>query len=233
MCIYNSLAAKSIYKRSVANALNMHRLHHRPSAREVNLVDPKPLLSILITHARIHIVVVQHRAQAGVIVHALTSRSVDPVVRLENSSASALGALLARLVDKATSRTGRPADLDLVLLPCCGSACIVAAALSDREEEVVVVAVQGDEGGFLGVLAIGLVRDVDACRTAGDAGGRVVHVHGEQVVPEGPKGHDELGAVPVERAVDGIVALAGAGGYAGRAEIGPRVEVCAGCDADG
>jgi hypothetical protein len=37
---------------------------------------------------------------------------------------------------------------------------------------------------------------------------RVVHVHGEQVTPEGSERDDELGSVPIEGAVDGIVVLA-------------------------
>ena len=57
------------------------------------------------------------------------------------------------------------------------------------------------------MLAIGLESNVGGGSTS-RLERRVVHVHGEQVVPEGSERHDELGSVPVEGAVDGIVVLA-------------------------
>ena len=153
-------------------------------------------------------------------------------MRLENSGATTLGALLARLVDEATSRAGRSADLDLVLLASSGTTGIVAAALANGEKEVVVVSVLSDVGPFLGVLAVGLEGDVCAGAAAGFERG-VCHADGKEVVPEGSEGHDEFAAVPVQRRVDGVVVLAGFGGDAGCAVVGPRVEVGAGGHADG
>lgn len=69
--------------------------------------------------------------------------------------------------------------------------------------------------------------------TADGADRRVLHVDGEQIGPKRAVGHDELGAVPVECAVDGVEVVAGFGCDACGAEIGPGVEVRAGGDADG
>jgi hypothetical protein len=82
------------------------------------------------------------------------------------------------------------------------------------------------------VLAVGLERYVDGCAAEG-LEGRVGKVDGEDVGPEGAKGHYEFRAVPVEGAVDGVVVIAGLGTDACGAVIGPGVEVGAGCYADG
>jgi hypothetical protein len=63
------------------------------------------------------------------------------------------------------------------------------------------------ECAHLCVLAIGLESNIGGCSTSG-LERRVVHVHGEQIVPKRSERHDELGSVPVESAVDGIVVLA-------------------------
>lgn len=187
------------------------RLHNGPSTREVNLVDTKPLLRITVPNTCVNIVIVQHRAKARIIVNTLATRSVHPAMRFQNSRSAALGALLTGLIYETTSRTGRPADLDLVLLAGGGPAVVVAAALADGEEQVMVVAVLGNKGSFLCVLTLGLEGNVGACSTAGHLEWRVVHVHGEEIAPEGAKGHDELRAVPIESAVNGVVVLSGAG----------------------
>jgi predicted methyltransferase MtxX (methanogen marker protein 4) len=175
----------------------VYDLHHWPPTREINLVDTKPLLAVCIANTGINIVVVQHRSEAGIIVDTLTTGTIDKAVRLQNSSASTLSALLARLVDKPTSCAGRSAYLDLVLLALGGSVGIETAALANREEKVVVFAVQSNERRFLSVLALGLEGDGCVLGAAYGLDWGVLHVDGEQVAPEGAVGHDELGSVPV------------------------------------
>jgi hypothetical protein len=175
----------------------IYSLHHWPSTREVNLVDTEPLLAVCIANTGINIVVVQHRSEAGIIVHTLATRTIDKAVRLQDSSASTLSALLARLVDESTSCAGRSAYLDLVLLALGGPVGIETAALANREEKVVVFSVQGNEWRFLSVFALGLEGDGCVLGAAYGLDWGVLHVDGEQVAPEGAVGHDELGSVPV------------------------------------
>ena len=176
--------------------------------------------------------VVEDRAELGVVVDTLATGAVHPAVGLENSGTAALGAGLASLIDKAASSASRPTDLDLVLLALGGPVGVEAAALADREEEVVVVAVLGDEGSFLGVLSLGLERDVDCCRASG-CQGRVVHSDGEEILPEGTERHDELASIPVQSTIDGVVVLASLGGDSSGSVVRPAFHVLASCDTDG
>jgi hypothetical protein len=178
-------------------------------------------------------VVVQHRAHIGVVVNTLTTRPIYISVALQNSRATALSAFLARLIHKASSRASRSADLDLVLRALGWPVSIEAAALAHGEEEVVVVSVLSNEGSFLRVFAVGLERERCVLGAADGLERRVLHVDGEEIGPEGAVGHDEFAAVPVQRAVDGVEVVAWLGGNACGAVVGPAVEVCAGCDADG
>lgn len=152
--------------------------------------------------------VIKDRTHLGIVVDTLATRSVDKTVRLQDSGTSTFRALLASLVDESSSGAGRSADLDLVLGTLGGAVRIKAAALADREEEVVVFTVQSDEGSFLGMLALGLECERDLAGPAYDLGRWVLHVNGEEIGPEGAVGHDELGAVPVQRTVDGIIVVA-------------------------
>jgi hypothetical protein len=136
------------------------RLYDRPSAGPVDLVDTELLLAILVTNTRVNIVVVENRAILRVPVNTLATRTVDPAVGLENSGATAAGAALAALVDETAGCALGPADLDAVLLAGGRPVLVEAAAGADREEEVVVVAVLGYEGAFLGVRTGGLQSDV-------------------------------------------------------------------------
>lgn len=129
-------------------------------------------------------------------------------MRLQDSGTSTFRALLASLVDESSSCAGRSADLDLVLGTLGRAIGVEATALADREEEVVVFAVQSNESGFLGVLALGLECERHLAGTAHDLGRWVLHVDGEEIGPEGAVGHDEFGAVPVQGTVDGIVVVA-------------------------
>lgn len=217
----------------VTICLASHPLHNRPPAREVNLIDAELLLPIGIPNARINIVIVQHRPQLRIVIHALSTRPIHPTMRLEHRRPAPIRATHARLVHEPARRARRPTHLDLVLLPRGRLVRIEAAALAHGEEEVVVVSVLGNEGGFLGVRARGLVRDAGGGRARGDGQGRVVHAHRVQVAPEGAEGHDDVGAVVVGGAVDGVVGAAGLGGDAGCAVVGPGVEVGGGGDADG
>jgi hypothetical protein len=177
-------------------------------------------------------VVVEDRAELGVVVDTLATGSVNPAVGLENSGTAALGACLASLVDEAASSAGGPADLDLVLLALGGPVGVEAAALADGEEEVMVVAVLGDEGGFLGVLTLGLEGNVGCCR-ASSLRGRVGHADGEEVLPEGAERHDELASVPVQGTVDSVVVLASLGRDSSGAKVGPALHILARGDTDG
>lgn len=67
----------------------------------------------------------------------------------KDSGAAAFGTLLAALVDEAASGACGPADLDLVLLTCGRTVGVEAAALANRKEEVVVVAILSDERSLL------------------------------------------------------------------------------------
>jgi hypothetical protein len=165
-------------------------------------------------------VVVKERTFLGIIVNALATGAIHEAVRLEHSRTTTFSALHAILVDEATCGAGGPADLDLVLGTLRRAIGVKATALADREEEVVIVAILGNVGTFLSVLAIWLEGDVDGC-SARSRERRIVHVHAEYVVPEGAEGHDKLGAVPVECAIDGIVVLAGRRGDASATVIGP------------
>lgn len=195
-------------------------LYNRPATGEVDLVDTELLLTVLVANAGIDVVVVEKRALLRIPVDTLTTGTVDPAVRLENSSTTALGALLARFVDVTTVNLSGPADLDLVFGARSRTVLVKAAALSNREEKIVVVSALGNVCGLLCVLTIGLEGDVDS-RTTSRLEGGVVHVHREQIIPEGSHRHDELGAIPVERAIDGVVVLAGGRGDTGAAVIGP------------
>jgi hypothetical protein len=153
-------------------------------------------------------------------------------MRLQYSRTSTLSALLARLVDKSTSCASRSADLDLVLCALGRPIGIEAAALSNREEQVVVFTIQRNERSFLRMLALGLECERHLAGARRNLGRRVLHVDGEEVAPEGTVGHDEFGTIPVESAVDGVVVVAGFGGDARGAQVGPGVEVLAGSDTD-
>lgn len=153
-------------------------------------------------------------------------------MRLQDSGTSALSAVHTVLVLEAASGAGRSADLDLVLLTLGGSVGVETAALANREEEVVVVAVLSNERSFLGVLTVGLEGNVGDGGRAG-LEGWVGHVLAEEVVPEGTEGHDELRSIPVKRTVNGIVVLASARLDAGGAVVGPGLEVLAGSNTNG
>ena len=206
--------------RSRSLILLSHLLYDRPTAGPVNLVDTELLLAITITDACVDIVVVKKRTLLGIIVNTLAARAIYEAVGLEHSRTTSFSALHASLVNKATCGAGGPADLDLVLGALCGTIGVKATALADREEEIVVVAILGNVGTFLSVLAIWLEGNVDGC-SARSRERRIVHVHAEYVVPEGAKGHDKFGTVPVECAIDGIVVLAGRRGDASATVIGP------------
>jgi hypothetical protein len=199
------------------------RSYNGPSAGEVDLVETQLLLTILVANAGVNVVVVQNRAKLWVPDNTLTTRAVDPAVGLEHSSTTAVGAAFSALINKAAGRALGPTDLDAVLLAGGRLVGVEAAALANREEKVVVVAALGDEGAFLGVRAGGLEGDVR--RGGGRLQGWVGHFGAEDVVPERPEGHDELGAVPVKGAVDGVVVVAGLGRDAGGTVVRPRVHV--------
>jgi hypothetical protein len=207
------------------------RLYNRPSAGEVDLVDTELLLAILVPNACINVVVVQDRTKLRVIVNTLTTRTVDVTVGLEDSGTTAAGAALAGLVDKAAGCALGPADLDAVFLAGGRLVLVEVAALADREEEVMVVAILGNEGAFLCMRAAGLEGNVGWGR--GGLQGRIGHVDTEDVVPEGTVSHDELGAVIVECSVDGVVVVAALGGDTGCAVVGPGVHVLGGSDTNG
>jgi hypothetical protein len=207
-------------------------LYNGPSAGEVDLVDTELLLAVAVTNAGVDVVVIEDGAELGVVVDTLATGSVNPAVGLENSGTAALGASLASFVDEAASSAGGPADLDLVLLALGGPVGVEAAALADGEEEVMVVAVLGDEGGFLSVLTLGLEGNVDCCRASG-LRGRVGHADGEEILPEGAERHDELASVPVQGTVDGVVVLASLGRDSSGTMVGPALHVLAGGDTDG
>lgn len=183
-------------------------LYDGPAAGPVDLVDTKLLLAIGIANASVNVVVVKKRALLRVPVHSLTTRSVDPAVRLKNSCTTAFCALLAGFVDEAAGGASGSADLNLVLGTLCGAVGVKGTALADREEEVVVVAVLSNERSLLSVFALGLERDVCGCSTGSCKRG-VLHAHRKQVLPERAKRHDELGAIPVKSTIDSVVVLAG------------------------
>lgn len=133
----------------------------------------------------------------------LTTRPVDPTVRLKDSSATTLSALLATLIYEASSGTGRSADLDLVLLTCGRTVGVKTAAFAGREKQIVVVAILGNKGGLDSMFPRRLKSDIGC--SGSDLEGRVVHVDREQIVPKGSEGHDELGSIPIESAIDSIV----------------------------
>ena len=207
-------------------------LYDGPSAREVDLVDTKLLLAVSIANTSVDIVVVEHGAHLGVVVNTLTTRAIDPTMRLQDSGAAAAGAVNAVLVDKSTGGTSGPTDLDLVLLTFGGPVGIETTALADGEEEIMILAVQSNERGFLGMCAFGLEGDVGDSRRAG-LEWWVGHADTEKILPERSEGHDELGAIPVEGSVDGIVILAAAGLDAGGTVVSPGAEVFASCNTDG
>ena len=235
--IYRQEGAQSGRRRSLrwANSLCRtcdKRLYDRPSAGEVDLVDTELLLTIAVTNAGVDVVVVQDGSLLGVVVDTLTTRSVNPAVGLQDSGTTTLKAVLTTLVLEATSGAGRPADLDLVLLTLSRPVGIETAALANREEEVVVVAVLSNERSFLSMLAVRLEGNVCDCGRAG-LHGWVGHVLAEEVVPERTEGHDELRSVPVKCTINGVVVLSSARLDASCAEIGPSAEVLAGRNTDG
>lgn len=105
-------------------------------------------------------------------------------MRFQHSRASAFRALLASLVDKTACRAGRSAYLDLVLLALRRSVGIEAAALANREEEVVVFTIQRNKRSFLCMFAFGLEGEWNFLSAADDLERWVRHVDGEQVAPE-------------------------------------------------
>lgn len=151
---------------------------------------------------------------------------------LKHRSTTAICASNARLVDEATGSTGGSAHLDLVLPACSRPVRVEAAALADREEEIVVIAVLRDEGGLLGMGTARLVRDPRGGCARGNRQWRVVHLDAVEVAPEGAKGHDDVGAIVVSGTVDGVVGAARLGGDACGAVVGPVIKVSRGCDAN-
>jgi hypothetical protein len=75
------------------------RLYNRPSAGEADLVDTKLLLSISISNTGINIVIVKNRAERRVAEDTLSTRTIDPVMRLEDGGTATVGAGDAALVD--------------------------------------------------------------------------------------------------------------------------------------
>jgi len=167
-------------------------LYDRPSARKVDLVDPKLLLPISVPNTGINVVVVEHRTKRRVVVDTLATGPVHPVVRLKDSRTSTLRASLASLVDETASCAGGSADLDLVFLALGWPVRVEAAALADREEQVMVFAIETDERSFLRMLAFRLEGDVGGCRAVDGLDGWILHVDDEEIVPERAEGHDKL-----------------------------------------
>lgn len=83
--------------------------------------------------------VVEEMALPGILVDALTARTVDPAVGFKDIGTATLSALLTRVVDEATSSAGGPADLDFVFGALSGIVAIKTTALAGREEEIMVV----------------------------------------------------------------------------------------------
>jgi hypothetical protein len=79
--------------------ITIHTLRYGPSAREVELVDTKLLLTISIPDAGINVMVVKHRTKRRIADHTLTTWSIDEAMGLEDSSTTTLEARLAALVD--------------------------------------------------------------------------------------------------------------------------------------
>ena len=206
--------------RDCCSTVLLDRLYDRPAGGEVDLVDTELLLAISVANASVDVVVVEERSLLRVPVDTLTTRTIDPAVGLENSGTTTLSALLTSLVDEATGSAGGPADLNFVLLTCGRTVGVETAAFADREEEVVVVTALGNVGSLLGVLAVRLESDVGGCTTSA-LERWVVHANGEQIVPERSERYDELGAIPVESTIDGVVVLAGLRGDAGATVVGP------------
>jgi len=209
------------------------RLYDRPSAREVDLVDTELLLSVVVADAGVNVVVVQHRAKGRVVVNTLSARTVDPVVGFQDCGSAAFGALLAVLINKSPIGTGGPANLNLVLGALSRPVLIITAALANRKEQVVVLAIQANESSFLCVFTLGFERNVDARSAANRLQGRVLHVYGIEITPEGAKRHDEFGSVPVQGTIDGIVALSRTRRDAGGTKVAPGQEVFASCYTNG
>jgi len=75
------------------------RLYNRPSGGEANLVDSELLLSISVTDTSVNVMVIENRAERRVAKDALSTRTVNPVVRLEDCSTATVGAGHATLID--------------------------------------------------------------------------------------------------------------------------------------
>jgi hypothetical protein len=75
------------------------RLYDRPSGGEADLVDAKLLLAVCVTNTGIDVVVVEDRAERRVVEDTLSTRTIDPIVGLENSGTATVGAGDATLVD--------------------------------------------------------------------------------------------------------------------------------------
>lgn len=176
--------------------------------------------------------VVEHPAVLGVVVNALTTRTVDVAMRLQNNGTTAVGAALAALVDESAGRARRTADLDLVLLASGRAGFVVAAANTGREEEVVVVVAVDHVRALDGVAAAWVVCEIDAGSRDGGRSG--LHRSLVDVMPEGAEVHVVAAADLDEVSVDGIVALAAVGGDTDATVVGPRTYVhgCGGRKAD-
>jgi len=130
--------------------------NNRPPRSKIQLIPPKKELLILIPHARLHIMIIQHhRFLPGIIKHPLPTRSINISMRSINQRPPVLrNAVFAVPVSETACRGGRATDADAVFFAggfeLVGSVAAGAAA----EEEVVVVGAVDEPAELVGAFDV-------------------------------------------------------------------------------
>ena len=135
----------ALNQESLKTLQGINPLNRGPATAPRDLVYAKSLVAIRISNSRVNIVVHQHPAQRVILVHALSTGSVNGAVTFEHRGAATTEAAHAVLVDEARLVACASAHLHLVLTARRWLGCVVAAALTLGEEEVVVARSVHDE----------------------------------------------------------------------------------------
>lgn len=162
-----------------------------------------------------------HRPVLRILVHALATRAVNPVMGLEDDGSAAGPARSAIPVDKVAVGGIRTAHEDSILAARGGPVPVVAATGAFGEEKVVKTAVLEHGRAFDGCVC----RVVDQLCWSALGGGRrrATHLDLVDVAPETAKGEVVVTAGTDEVTVDGIVVPARAGLDTGGSKVRPSV----------
>lgn len=161
-----------------------------------------------------------HRSILRILVHALATRAVNPVMRLEDDGSTAGPARSAIPVGEVAVGRIRTADENSILAARGGPVLVVAAAGAFGEENVVETAALEHGRAFDGCVC----RVVDQlCWSALGGGRRATHLDLVDVAPKTAKGEVVVTAGTDEVTVDGIVVPARAGLDTGGPKVRPSV----------